>query len=423
MSTETILESQPAAPDAPAPAEPAAQPPAPAAFEPRFSAEDLDLLRKGNQETQRLFADQLTPQEQELILSKGFESIFKTAPAAPADPAAQPAAPEAQKPAEPADPNAPPAAAPDPDAPAWMLTPEEYASADQKTKALFDALLESQEALTSQAPAEDPYSKDPVIAWRREALARGDVSIPVAPTMEELGGHELLVEIDKAFQNDDPKVWLRAMENLVGTVSKETMARANLQNQMAVQEAYQAGSKSAELRSELIGFVKEIPDFKGTSAPIVVRGPEGNYILNEEHPAKDFALWIKDQVAAGTLTDAFVMKHGYGPVWATYQSDKAGGYNKMQAMARERIAKDVVSRMKGVREGALSRAAAPSVGSVPSGQARPEATYHGFTRSQLNTEDGIKAAMAAWARSGNSAALTGVLEFLRGSAQLSAPQR
>lgn len=411
MSTETILET-PVAPAAPTPDAPASTT-APS-FEPRFTPEDYELLRTGGQDTQRLFSEQLTPEEQELILSKGFESIFKTAPV---DPAAPPTpAPADAKPPEPGTP-------PDPDAPAWMLTPEEYAGADEKTKALFDALLESQEALTAQVPANDPYAKDPVIAWRRDALSRGDTTIPVAPTLEDLGGVELLRAADAAFQNEDPKVWIKAMQDLVETVSKETVARSSVQHQMAVQEAYQAGSKSAELRGELVGFVRDIPDFKDTKEPVVIRGPEGNYILNENHPAKEFALWIKDQVAAGTLTDAFVMKHGYGPVWTTYQSDKAGGYNKMQAQARERVAKDVVTRMREVKTATLSRAAAPSVGSIPTGAGRIDATYHGFTKAQLNTEAGIKAALSAWDRSGNKAAMDGVLLFLQGQPQVPTPQR
>ena len=316
-----------------------------------------------------------------------------------------------------------PADPPDPDAPAWMLTAEEYAGADEKTKALFDALLESQEALTAQKPAEDPYAKDPFIAWRREALARGETAIPTAPSLEELGGVELLREVDAAFQQEDPKVWIKAMQNLVATVSTEAVARSNVQHQMAIQDAYQNGAKSAELRGELVNFVRSVPDFKDANEPIVVRGPEGNYILNENHPAKDFAVWIKEQVAAGTLTDAFVMKHGYGPVWTTYQSDKAGGYNKMQAMNRQRISKDVVTRMREVRTGSLSRAAAPSVGSIPTGNSRPETTFHGFTKGQLSTEAGIKAALDTWDRSGNKEAMNGVLPFLQGQAQVLATRQ
>lgn len=423
MNTEIttgVPAAAPVAPAAPAPTTApesvaSSQPASAPSFEPRFTTEDRELLRNGNQETQRLFAEQLTPEEQELILSKGFDAIFKTeapaAPAAPETPAATPPAENAQ------------ATPPDPDAPAWMLTPEEYAGADEKTKALFDALLEAQETVAAQKPVEDPYAKDPVIAWRREALARGDAAIPLAPTFEELGGVDLLRSLEEAFQQEDIKVWVKGMEELIGTVSKETAARANLQNQMAVQEAYQAGAKSAELRSELIGFVKDIPEFKGAAAPIVVRGPEGNYILNQDHPAKDFALWIKDQVAAGTLTDAFVMKHGYGPVWTTYQADKAGGFNKMQAMNRERISKDIVTRMKEVRTGSLSRAAAPSVGAVTTGTQTPAATFHGFTRAQLNTPEGINAALTAWDRSGNKAAMDGVLGWLRGTSQVPAAQR
>ena len=399
-----------------APAAPTPDAPAPS-FEPRFTTEDRDLLRNGNQDTQRLFADQLTPQEQELILSKGFEAIFKTAPMDPNAPAIIPPVPPTASTDE------KPPVVPNSDTPAWMLTPEEYAGADEKTKALFDALLDSQEALSAQKPADDPYAKDPVIAWRRDALSRGDTAIPLAPNLHDLGGVELLRSVDAAFQNEDPKVWIKAMEDLVNTVSTESVARSNVQHQMAVQEAYQAGSKSAELRSELVGFVRSIPDYKDAAEPVVVRGPEGNYILNQEHPAKDFALWIKDQVAAGTLTDAFVMKHGYGPVWTTYQSDKAGGYNKMQANQRERVAKDVVTRMREVKTATLSRAAAPTVGSIPTGASRPAALYHGFTKEQLSTVDGVKAAMNTWDRAGNNEAMKGILPFLQGQPQVPTPQR
>lgn len=378
-------------------------------IEPRFSKDDYDLLMKGGPAAQKAFADQLTDEENKIVAKGGLASLFAKEAAAVDPPPVAPA-PGVEVP--------PPVLDAGAEDPAWMLNEDEYSKADPKTRALFDALLDAQTKLEQAPPAADPFANDPVIAWRRQALASGTFDIPDAPTIDDLGGIELLRSLDEAFQQEDPNIWIKAASDLVNQASKEVVARQAATMQAKIDNAYETGARTSEFRSELKSFVKSIPDFKGVADDIIVRGPEGNAILNEAHPAAGFAKWIKEESVAGRLNDSYVQKYGFEPLWHLFQSDKAGGYGKMMAGLRQSLGSSITKKMSDVRANALKSIQAPSVGGqgfggAPVGQSASE-LYHGFDLATLSRDpQAARQAVDTFYRTGNKEASNGLVAALQ----------
>jgi len=392
-----------------APVDQASASQAPSTPAPKYSQEDYKILMEGGPAVQKAFAEQLTDEENAIVAKGGLASLFAKEAAAVDPPPVVPA-PGAEVP--------PPALDAGSEDPAWMLNEEEYSKADPKTKALFDALLDAHTRLEQAPSSDDPFANDPVIAWRRQALQSGTFDIPEAPTIDDLGGIELLRSLDEAFQQEDPNVWIKAASELVNQASKEVVARQAATMQAKIDNAYDTGARTAEFRSELKSFIKSIPDFKGVNDDIIVRGPEGNAILNEKHPAAGFAKWIKDESVAGRLNDSYVQKYGFEPLWHLFQSDKAGGYGKMMAGLRQSLGSSITKKMSDVRANALKAIQAPSVGGQgfggsQVGQSASE-MYHGFDLATLSRDPkAAQQAVDAFYRTGNKEAANGLVPALQ----------
>ena len=426
--TDTVLEPSslaapaqaPAAVGAPPPLEaPAVQPATTAAattaapeptgseWKPRWGADDLKLLMGSNEETQRAFMSQLLPEElSRLDAAKGDVSVLFSKEAAATDPASQAPAPEATDPA-----SAAPATGTAADADALLMTPEEYAAADPKTKALFDAYIDLAEKVPS-APAEDPLKNDPIIAWRREQISKGNLDIPAAPSFEDLGGVELLRKLDEAYQNPDPNVWIAAQKELIQTISQEVIARGDAMLPQKMSDAYTLGETRAEFRSELKQFVRDLPDFKGESKPLFVRSQDGDLRVNREHPVEPFMKWLDAKARAGVITDAMAREYGWGPIWGMFQADKAGGYEKLQAANRQQAFKSVAQRMADIRAKASAIGRAPSVSSVQGGATSSQRvigpTFHGVDLNAFISNPQLQQqTIDRWANEKNHAALNG----------------
>ena len=395
-----------AIPAPPAPPAPDAGSSAPA---PKYTQADYKILMEGGPAVQKAFADQLTDEETAIVAKGGLASLFAKEAAAVDPPPVAPA-PGAEVP--------PPAQGTGSEDPAWLLNEDEYAKADPKTRAMFDALLDAHQKLEQAPPAEDPYANDPVIAWRRNALQSGVFDIPDAPTIDDIGGIELLQKLDEAFQQEDPNIWIKAASELVNSVSKEVIARQAATTQSKLDAAYETGARTAEFRSELKAFVRSIPDFKGINDDVIVRGPEGNAILNEKHPASEFARWIKDESMAGRLNDGYVQKYGFEPLWHLFQSDKAGGYGKMMAGLRQSLGSSITKKMSDVRANALKSIQAPSVGGqgFAGAQVNQSASemYHGFDLATLSRDpNAARHAVDTFYKTGNKAASDGLVAAIQ----------
>lgn len=394
------------------------QPPEPEAFLPTRDAAEFDRLANASIEEQRAFMGQLSQKELDHVSKTGsFKGLFKDA-AAP-DPAPSAPAPAANAPESP---EAPEAAAPEAgsagtDAPWLELTPDDLKSAHPALQALFDAHADLAEKF--QALQEQPQipKDDPVIAWRLRGLETGELEIPVAPTIADMGGDELLRALDEAYQKEDPNVWKSAAADLVNRAATETAARLQINLQKKIDEAYAVGETRATFRSDLKHFVSLVPEFKGEQKALYVTGPEGNLVTNREHPAHDFVKWINDQAVAGVLNDAFVKRNGFAAVWDLYRADKAGGYGNLQVQIRAQEAKSMAEKMRGIRKAAIQAQVAPSVGAMQTGggQARAAelATYHGADlQRMIEDRNYATAQMESWDRAGDRDALNGVQQAI-----------
>ena len=387
------------------------------AFQPTRDASEFDRIANATVEEQRAFMGQLSPQELEHVNKTGtFKGLFKEAAATdPASAAPAPAA-NAQEPAK-APEAAAPEAGPDADAPWLGLTPEELKSAHPALQALFDAHAELADKVQSIQDKPQIPVDDPVIAWRLRGLETGELEIPVAPTIAELGGDELLRSLDEAYQKEDPNVWKTAAADLVNRTARETAARLQINLQPKIEEAYALGETRATFRADLKHFVSIVPEFKGEQKELYVTGPEGNLVTNREHPAHDFVKWINDQAVAGVLNDAFVKRNGFAAVWDLYRADKAGGYGNLQVQRRAEAAKSMAERMRSIRQASIQAQVAPSVGAMQTGggQARAAelATYHGADlQRMIDDRNYATAQMESWDRAGDRDALNGVQQAI-----------
>lgn len=400
--------------------------PEPAAYVPRFTTEDkATLMGSGNPEALRTFAKGLTEDELAILEdpAKGLDFLFNPAasqqqsdPAAAAVPVAAPAvAPEPT----PSGDNGEPATG----EPTWLMTDEEFAAAPPKVQAMYSELaqtLEKLEAVPEVAP--DPYSQDPVIAWRRQALESGRMDLPdidVSDLVAMSGGKidDIWQALDKAHVDSDPNAWKNAFTSLVNRVVEETKARTAIKAQSSVEDAYNSGKVLAETRYELMDFIRDVPEFKTNAEPLFIRKDDGSPGLNTKNPAAKFVEYFKSKA---NVFDPILASEGPRTAielaWTAFSKDQAGGYKPMMAKLKESAMTSVLQRMKSTTSKHFSANAAPSIGTVRAPvSSAPIAMYHGVDLNSLQTRADVDRVIQGWRSSNNTQAIAGFESAIAGA--------
>lgn len=395
-----------AAPVAPAPAA-AATTPAP---EPsRFTPEQIESLDKADPNTVRAFLRGLSEEDRNKVVTGGLKALLpseaqKTDPTpAPADPAAAPGQGADSNP----DP-APPAG----DAPSWLLSEEQLASASPEVVNLYKEFLDLKEKEESAPPALDPIYSDPRIAFVKSVIETGNLDLPDV-SLEDLaqieGGtlDDLYAAVDKAHLDEKPEAWKGAMSSLVKKAIEETKTRMRVSLEGHIKEAREEGARQVEFRYGLREFIGKVPEFKTEAESLYSENGQ----LNVANPAAEFVKFLSGNAQAyGELFDKRGLQRGLQLAWTDFQSEKSGGYNKMMANVRGQESVNLAKKAKAALDGFLAKRAAPSVGTVqvPASGGNNQPLYHGFDLRVIKTQAQVQEVFNALRNQGKPEAAAGL---------------
>lgn len=418
MSLETTTQPVSSEPSTAAPVVAAPVAPASAAVtatpapEPsRFTPEQIESLDKADPNTVRTFLRGLSEEDRNKVVTGGLKALLpseaqKTDPTpAPADPAAAPGQGADSNP-EPA----PPAG----DAPSWLLSEEQLASASPEVVNLYKEFLDLKEKEESAPPALDPIYSDPRIAFVKSVIETGNLDLPDV-TLEDLaqieGGtlDDLYAAVDKAHLDEKPEAWKGAMSSLVKKAIEETKTRMRVSLEGHIKEAREEGARQVEYRYGLREFIGNVPEFK--SLPHKLYSPDGK--LNTSHPASEFVRFLSEKANAEAFAPIFELEGiqgGLSLAWTAFQSKKAGSYNKMMANVRSQESVNLAKKAKAALDGFLAKRAAPSVGTVqvPASGGNNQPLYHGFDLRVIKTQAQVQEVFNALRNQGKPEAAAGL---------------
>ena len=277
-----------------------------------------------------------------------------------------------------------------------VFSPEDYANADPKTKAIYDKYLESLEALEN-AP-EIPQDKldlltDPFIKARVEYLQNG-FSDPISASVpyDAIANEEMIDGILESIADEDatPEQMRLAIKSKIIEAMKVASEEAALRVKGNLEIEYSTRAAAAQERAwaeaAFPAFATTVPEFK-TAGPILVPGADGGMVVNPENkPAREFVEWIGKNLESGEFSNAFVKSRGFDKMYQIFRMDKAESAGGFVANLKSRTRSEILSELRNAKNAAMASSVVPT---LPAGSsARPTAqTIHGVDIGRIKAGD------------------------------------
>lgn len=344
------------------------QPVAPEQEGPRFSKDDYEKIQ--SVDDAKKFRDQLNDKERDAWDKGELSSIFGDKPATVGG--------------EPA-----------PEPPGPILTPEEYETADPRTKAMQDEIIELNEKLekASAERPEDPafkelrelITRDPVLKNRIELAYKGEAALPqIDIPPEAFLTDEQMKALDDAFITDDGLVSAKAkMAEFVKKVYAEAAMRVKVNIEGEYQEKAAVAENKLWYQTNIMEFVRASKDYT-SSEPVFVTTDAGTSI-NHTSPVRPFIAWLTQEVQEGRVTHEAIKAHGLAAYDQLYRIKNAGGVSNFNAQSSQKTKAELLKQLALARNKAVTQNAAPMI--KPTAQNAPPApTWYEFDLNRLKVD-------------------------------------
>lgn len=295
-------------------------------------------------------------QKEELKPEVATEPVEQAAPEADAKPAAEEEAkPEGEAEAEVVDP---------------YLTPEEYAAATPKARAMHDMLeqtITQIQELEQKSIPDDVRSAlaDPVVAARLRMLKEGVLDVPPVPveavlTPELINGVLDAMADDDVTANDLERVVADKLRAAVELAISESAARTKAQMEIEYAQREALAQERAWAEAAFPAFAEKVPEWR-SDKPIMIEGQNGGFVVNPEHPARGFAEWMAQSLATGELTTKAVRTYGFAGVHQLWKTQQAGGVGQYLSQVKARSRDEILLGLKQARQAAIKPVTAPTL--------------------------------------------------------------
>lgn len=273
-----------------------------------------------------------------------------------------------------------------------VFTPEEYASADPKTKAIYDNYIAALEQ--AEAPVElPPELEDPFIRARMEYIKNGNAD-PIAQTVPftAIASDDAIDSLLEVLSSEDatPEAIRDGLKaeviKLLQIAADEAALRTKGNLDIQYKQESEAKAERAWAEAAFPAFAQSVPEFKN-AGPLLVPGAYGGMIVNPENkPAREFVVWIGKGLESGEFSNSFVKSRGFDKMYQIYKmesADSAGGY---VAGIKAKTRAEILSQLRNSKNAALASSTAPT---LPMGQSGQPATQmiHGVDIARLKAGD------------------------------------
>ena len=371
---EVIAPIAPVVPD-PTPVAPIVAP----APEPRFGKEDYEKIQ--SVDDAKKFRDGLTQEEKDFFDKGQLDRIF-------GDKKAEPVV----VPPAPGDTPEPPA----PDSVDPILTPEEYETADLRTRAMQDHLLDTLEKLEqAEAKGEDPavqemrdlIASDPVLKNRIELQLKCEAALPqIDVPPEAFLTEDVMAILDKAFITDDGLVSAKlAMKDLVKKIYTEAAFRAKTVVEGEYMEKAQVAERKGWYQSNISEFVRTNKDYASPESLFVET--ENGTSINPKHPFRPVVAWLTEEVKSGRITHEAIKAHGLAAYEQLYRIKTSGSVENFRKGENTKSRKEIMEQIRAAQQKAKVVGTAPTI--KPNSSSNPvPVTWNGYDLNRIKVDKG-----------------------------------
>jgi hypothetical protein len=354
--------------------------------EPRFSKEDY--LAINSVDDAKSFRDKLTEDEKSKWDKGELDAIFgeKKAP----EPTDDTKDKKEDKPDEKKEPDAAPEIL-DP-----ILSEEEYASADARTRAMQDQLLEAFEKLEAlENKGEDPETKeireliktDPILKNRIELRMKGETALPSVDIAPEIFlTDEAMAILDKAFITDDNLASAKAaMKDFVKKIYAEAAFRVKTNVEGEYIERAEIAERKNFYQTNIMEFVRSNKDYSSDS-PVFIETKEGTKV-NPEHKVRPFIEWLTKEINEGRITHEAVKAHGLSAYDQLYRIKTSGSVESFRSQQAGRTRQEMMAQIKAAQQKAKTAGAAPTI-RPNTGSGNPASSWNGYDMNRIKIDRG-----------------------------------
>lgn len=298
-----------------------------------------------------------------------------------------------------------------------VFTPEEYASADPKTKAIYDSYIAALEQ--AEAPAElPPELEDPFIKARMEYIKNGNAD-PIAQTVPftAIANDDAVDSILEVLsdENATPEAIREGSKakviELLQIAADEAALRTKGNLDIQYKQEAEAKAERAWAEAAFPAFAQSVPEFKN-AGPLLVPGADGGMIVNPENkPAREFVTWIGKGLENGEFSNSFVKSRGFDKMYQIYKMEKADSAGGYVAGIKAKTRSEILAQLRNSKNAALASSTAPT---LPMGQSGQPATQmiHGVDIARIKAGD-ESYAKSAFARIPTLKQMNEVMEALQ----------
>lgn len=298
-----------------------------------------------------------------------------------------------------------------------VFTPEEYASADPKTKAIYDSYIAALEQ--AEAPAElPPELEDPFIKARMEYIKNGNAD-PIAQTVPftAIANDDAVDSILEVLsdENATPEAIREGLKakviELLQIAADEAALRTKGNLDIQYKQEAEAKAERAWAEAAFPAFAQSVPEFKN-AGPLLVPGADGGMIVNPENkPAREFVTWIGKGLENGEFSNSFVKSRGFDKMYQIYKMEKADSAGGYVAGIKAKTRSEILAQLRNSKNAALASSTAPT---LPMGQSGQPATQmiHGVDIARIKAGD-ESYAKSAFARIPTLKQMNEVMEALQ----------
>lgn len=251
-----------------------------------------------------------------------------------------------------------------------ILSPEEYDTADPRTKAMQDKIIDLAEQLeTAMVKTEDPavaelrslINSDPVLKTRIDLAIKGEAVLPTIDIPPEAFlTDEAMKLLDEAFITDDNLVSAKAaLADFVKKVYNEAAMRVKVNLEGTYMEREEIANRKLFYQNSISEFVRSNPEY-ASPEPIFVEKDNGTSI-NDNHKVKPFIAWLTKEVNEGRVTHEAIKEHGLAAYDHLFKIKTAGGVSSFNK-SRDQISRnEALAKLREARKQAIMRDVAPTM--------------------------------------------------------------
>lgn len=274
-----------------------------------------------------------------------------------------------------------------------ILSEEEYANADPRTRAMQDQLLEALEKLETVENKVDPETAeikellriDPVLRSRIELHQKGEAALPrIDIPPEAFLTKETMEALDKAFITDDG---LESAKVAMADFVKKVYAEAAFRVKTAIEGEYIEKAEIAERKNfyqtSILEFVRTNKDYQ-SDAPVFVETDAGTKI-NPNHSIRPFVEWLTKEVMEGRITHEAIKSHGLPAYEQLYKIKTSGSVESFRKQQAGRTRQEMIAQLKAAQQKAKTVGAAPTI-KPNTGSGNPSSVWNGYDLNRIKVD-------------------------------------